>query len=79
MFSQHFVVTLDTLGDPLYSVLILLFEFDSLICFGACFGDMYLFCGLVFAFVFLLFGAGSLSATGSFSFSIELLSATGGL
>ena len=73
MLSQYFVVTLGTLGDLLYSVLILLFEFDSLIDCGACFGDMYLFCGLVYAF-----GAGSLLIIGSFSFSKELLSAMGG-
>ena len=72
MLSQYFAVALGILGDLLYPVLILLFEVCSLICFGACFGDMYLFCVLVSTFVFLLLYAGSFSATASFLLLLEL-------
>ena len=78
MLSQYFSVALGILGDLQCPVLVLLIVTGSLIFFGACFGDIYLFCVLVSTFGFLLLCTGLFSATVSFSLLPELFSATGG-
>ena len=79
MLSQYFAVALGILGDLLCVVLVSVLETGSLICFGACFGDIYLFCVLVSTLVYLLICTGLFSATVSFSLLLELFPATGGL
>ena len=78
MLSKYFVVTLGTLDDLLYSVVLPWFVSDYLISFGACVGEWYLCLRLLSLSFFLLFGSGSLLASKLLLGSIELLSTTGG-